>query len=340
MAIVLGTLQLVVNFALLVYIIVEFNMDKFCDRMLVFAFDGKESLSNSHYHLMDCFYDEERSKNRLLDVKSERNGVFWLHAHMKSDVDEDHQKLQGKKVTLQQLVHHSYTWCNLIYDEYKGISEELASLMVARLLPEDKAEVDGGDESRHQQLLTRYEAELYLRPLYLTLKEQFMVNDVTEISDYVGSRQQCLYGCISFLMLFFSMYDSIDLMNLKNFNWFQGTVMKGGCSLISLCNSSQQSPPSMSVRSFTLALVGIDKLIAECVFDLVNTSNPSGGLIGPGNSSWFHKLMLKMFGMIGPDYKKLIKNHACIHDACGFVMNHFEMPMYMHVYTVYLKKMY
>ena len=121
-AIVLGALQLVVNFALLAYIIVEFNMDKFCERMLVFAFDGKESLLNSHYHFIDCFYDEERSKNRLLDVKSERNGVFWLCAHMKSDVGKDHQKLQGKKVTLQQLVHHSYTLCNLIYDEYKGMN--------------------------------------------------------------------------------------------------------------------------------------------------------------------------------------------------------------------------
>ena len=116
--------------------------------------------------------------------------------------------------------------------------------MVARLLPEDKAEVDGGDESRRQQLLMRYEAELYLRQLYLMLKEQFMVNDVTEISDYVGSRQQCLYECVCFLMLFFSMYNSIDLMNLKNFDWFQGTVMKGGCLLISLSNSS---PPSVSV---------------------------------------------------------------------------------------------
>ena len=193
-------------------------MDKVCERMLVFAFDGKERLLNSHYHLMDCFYDEERSKNGLLDVKSEQNGVFWLCARMKNDVDEDDQKLQGKKVTLQQLVHHSYTLCNLIYDEYKGISEELVSLMVARLLPEDKAEVDGGDESRRRQLLMRYEAELYLRWLYLTLKERFMVNDVTEISDYVGSRQQCLYGCVCFLMLFFSMYDSIDLMNLKNFD--------------------------------------------------------------------------------------------------------------------------
>ena len=142
---------------------------------------------------MDCFYDEERSKNGSFDIKSERNGVFWLRACMKSDVDEDHQKLQGKKVTLQQLVHHSYTLCNLIYYKYKGISEELASLMVARLLPEDKAEVDEGDESRCQQLFMRYEAELYLRQLYLMSKEQCMVNDVTEISDYVGSRQQCLY---------------------------------------------------------------------------------------------------------------------------------------------------
>ena len=105
--------------------------------------------------------------------------------------------------------------------------------------------------------------------------------------------------------------------------------MKGGCSLISLSNSS--SPPSVSVQSFTLALGGIDKSIAECVFDLVNTSNPSGGLVGPGNSLWFHKLMLKMFGTIGPDYKKLIKNHACTHDACGFVMNHFEIgPGYLY----------
>ena len=76
---------------------------------------------------------------------------------------------------------------------------------------------------------------------------------------------------------------------------------------------------------------GIDKSIAKCIFNLVNTFCPSGGLVGPGNSLWFHKLMLKMFGMIGPDYKKLIKNHACIHDTCGFIMNHFEIgPGYVY----------
>ena len=71
-----------------------------------------------------------------------------------------------------------------------------------------------------------------------------MVNDVTEILYYVGS----LHRCVCFLMLFFSMYNSTDLLNLKNFDWFQGTVMKGGCLPISLSNSSQQSP-SMSVQS-------------------------------------------------------------------------------------------
>ena len=43
---------------------------------------------------------------------------------------------------------------------------------------------------------------------------------------------------------------------------------------------------------------------------------------------WFHKLMLET---IGPDCKKQIKNHACIHDACGFVMNHFGIgPGYVY----------
>ena len=72
---------------------------------------------------------------------------------------------------------------------------------------------------------------------------------------------------------------------------------------------------------------GNDKTIAKCIFDLENTSNPSGGLVSPGNSLWFQKLVLKIFGTIGPDYKKLIKNHAYIHDACGFLMNHFKVGL-------------
>ena len=51
-------------------------------------------------------------------------------------------------------------------------------------------------------------------------------------------------------------------------------------------------------------LGGIDRTIPECVFDLVNMANLSGGLVGPGNSLWFHNLMLKLSGVIGPTHKK------------------------------------
>ena len=60
-------------------------------------------------------------------------------------------------------------------------------------------------------------------------------------------------------------------------------------------------------------------------------ANPNGGLVGLGNSMWFHNLMLKLFGMDGHDYKKLIKNHAFLHDTCGFLIKHLEIgPSYIY----------
>ena len=66
------------------------------------------------------------------------------------------------------------------------------------------------------------------------------------------------------------------------------------------------------------------KSAAMCVFELVNVKNPSSGMIRPGNCLWFHNLMLALTGSIGDDYKKLMKNHACIHDACEFMMSFHE----------------
>ena len=63
----------------------------------------------------------------------------------------------------------------------------------------------------------------------------------------------------------------------------------------------------------------------------MNTTNPSGGPVGPGNSLWFRNLTLKLFGSIGQKYMKLIKNHACIHKACGFLVRHLEIgPGYVY----------
>ena len=74
-------------------------------------------------------------------------------------------------------------------------------------------------------------------------------------------------------------------MKVKNINWFQGTIIKGGCSLIRN-HSSHQSIP-INHEKVLQELGGVDKTIAECIFDLVNTANLSGGLICPGNSLWF-----------------------------------------------------
>ena len=188
----------------------------------------------------------------------------------------------------------------------------MVQLILSRITPDNVDETDcgGQTDSMKRLWLTKYEGELYLRILYLTLKEQNMVNDCN-ISDYIGSRQQCLYGCMCFMLLFFSMYDSVNLMKVKNIDWFQGTIIKGSCSLI-----RNHSSIPINHEKVLRELGGIDKTIPECIFDLVNTANPSGGLIGPGNNLCFHNLMLKLSS--GPTHKKLIKNHVCVHDACGF----------------------
>ena len=71
-----------------------------------------------------------------------------------------------------------------------------------------------------------YGIELYLRRLYLTLKSQsFDVDDV----QYVGSRQQCLYGCVCFVVMFFEAYDNFDAVGMKNIDWLMCIVLDRGC---------------------------------------------------------------------------------------------------------------
>ena len=82
-----------------------------------------------------------------------------------------------------------------------------------------------------------------------------------------------------FLGLFISLYNSIDLMNMKNVDWFQGTIIKGGCHSLHLPLASSSMPPSVNRLITTLG--GMNKTISKCIFDLVNMANPSGGLVGP-----------------------------------------------------------
>ena len=68
------------------------NLDSFCSSMMLLAYDGKISISNSNSHLPEYFRDKERMKSGLLDIKSERDGVFSERIHMQKDEDEKHQE--------------------------------------------------------------------------------------------------------------------------------------------------------------------------------------------------------------------------------------------------------
>ena len=124
-------------------------------------------------------------------------------------------------------------------------------------------------------------------------------------------------------------YDSVLVCEMENFGWFRNTVVQGGCPLIldddairlrKLVNTHMSHNNLFHVLEI-LGGVG-NKTIAQCLFDFTNAKNPNGVIIGPGNSIGFQNIMLSIFGAVSENFKKLIKNHACIHDACGFLLRH------------------
>ena len=166
----------------------------------------------------------------------------------------------------------------------------------------------------------------------MTLKSQsFDVDDPSSVQ-YVGSRQQCLYGCVCFVVMFFEAYDNFNAVGMKNIDWLMCIVLDHGC------NDLNGGKAAMIGKWEKMVLEGVrggKKSICQCMFDLVNMKNPSGGMIGPGNCMWFYRLMLRVSGGVGDEwYEKLFKNHAAIHDAFGFLINQHDIgPGYM--YGVY-----
>ena len=68
-------------------------------------------------------------------------------------------------------------------------------------------------------------------------------------------------------------------------------ILSGGCAKV----LSEQSLGLM--EQAVLNSIGENvstKSMARCVFDLVNTKNPSSGMIGPGNCQWFHNIVLRL----------------------------------------------
>ena len=165
------------------------------------------------------------------------------------------------------------------------------------------------------------DGEAYLRRVYLALRDQRMIS-ANELSGFFGCHQQCLYGCMCFCLLVSAMYHGDRCTNMSSIDWVNHIVLSGGCAKVvdrhELCLmerlllNSVGEVPSM-------------KPTVSCIFDLVNTKNPSGGMIGPGNCQWFHNVVLRLTGGVGEDMQKLMKNHAAIHDACGFMLTHTDI---------------
>ena len=118
---------------------------------------------------------------------------------------------------------------------------------------------------------------------------------------------------VFFCLLIFALFHG-DCVNMLGIDWVNHVVLDGGC--IGLKGKFVRGLASEYATR---------KLIVNCIFDIVNTKTPSGGMIGPGNCQWLHNTLLFISGAIGPGTQKLLKNHAAVHDACGFVLTHTDI---------------
>ena len=126
-----------------------------------------------------------------------------------------------------------------------------------------------------------------------------------------------------FCLLVFAMYHGGDHANMSSIDWVNHVVC-GGCAKVV---DGQELGLMEHLLLNSVGEVPSTKPIASCVFDLVNTKNLSGGMIGPGNCQWFHNIVLRLTGGVGEDTQKLMKNHATIHDPCGFMLTHTNIGL-------------
>ena len=338
-----GAWPFAIHIVLVAYTIVAFNMDHddnkqkvamfmcledICHLMHDFCVEkkGNKCGSNLTIQSIDSTVDDERMQilNGLNGIEEGCN-EFWSCEKCNLWLKATRSWWVGETVSLKHIVGLSYALCNLIYPEYSSIVGNMEKLILQRLLPEEYLDVTDNDvDGAALSHLTKYNGEMYLRRVYLVLKNEGMIGvNSDELANHFGSRQQCLYGYVCFVLLLFGMYDS-DSSNIPNVDWLKQVVMNGGCAHIVTLNDVHKVG-KQEQRLLYNVHGGAHKSISMCISDLVNTKNPSGGMIGPSNCLWFHNLILRLVGSVSSYYKKLMKNHACIHDACGFMMTFHDI---------------
>ena len=239
---------------------------------------------------------------------------FWLCDDAWRDVWTGREEVDKVELELAEVVRLAYVLCDGVFQEYNKFCKKMLTLLYARLLGGE----DGGDEVDGGIVSDFVCGEMHLRRLYVSLRRQnFLGADAGDA--YVGSRQQCLYGCICFVYLLFEVCGNFDFVGLKGVDWLMETVFNGGSMMV----AEEEGGASCGIsEKRLLSMVGSVKPVYACLFDLVNTKNPSGGMVGPGNCRWFHDLILWVSGSVGEWYGKMVKNHAALHDAFGFLINY------------------
>ena len=111
--------------------------------------------------------------------------IFGLKATRSWRVDET--------VGLKHIMGLSYALCNFIYPKYSSTASDVEKLILQRLLPAAKeylVDVTDSSSAHSSPLTMEYNGEMYLRRIYLVLKNEGMISD--ELANHFGSRQQCL----------------------------------------------------------------------------------------------------------------------------------------------------
>ena len=113
-----------------------------------------------------------------LSNHEENNGDFriWARQNVINKINDEHHG-RDRKMSLNQAIDFASELCKLIYSGCREVSHKVIDILVERMNERsgDGDEVDGFLGNRLSEVTTFvYEAEMYVRSLYLTLKSDGM----------------------------------------------------------------------------------------------------------------------------------------------------------------------
>ena len=194
-----------------------------CGQMLSIVANEDESLSLNQKVLSN------------IQCMQHDDDAFW-ESEKKWSGTWENTTIVRRQLKLAQIIYFAYALCDAIASSYSKLSHRIIKLIRNRCNrgekegERDKVDSCNDDEHRVTYEVKMYLRCLYLRCLYLSFKAQSFVDGEGETDDhYVGSRQQCLYGCVCFVVLFFDLYDNFDATGMKNVDWLTCTVLNHGC---------------------------------------------------------------------------------------------------------------